>query len=95
MVASVGALVGRRLGSDRGGLVVEVRYGDGTVQVHWLFADRRSFMVAVLPAVLALEAIIGDDPSAPGVVPHDRHVQPSLLFKALRREGVTTFTESR
>ncbi len=87
-LAPVGVAVARRLGAHAGGVAVEVTGADGGVWRCTLTAERRSYLVAVLPAVMAIEAILGGGFGLTGLIPVNRHVAAAGLTEGLRRLGV-------
>jgi hypothetical protein len=90
-VAPAGVWAARRLGSRQGGLVIEVRGRDGEVRYCSLTSGARSYLVAVLPAVLAVEAILAGRVPL-GLVPANRQVPARELFAAMRASGIVVTT---
>jgi hypothetical protein len=87
-LAPVALRLARQIGSRAGGYVVEVVADDGRVATTALVAQRRSHLVAVLPATLAVKALAGGNSPPPGVVPPDRHCDPDELFAELGKLGI-------
>ncbi|HEV3234479.1 MAG TPA: hypothetical protein VG329_08020 [Candidatus Dormibacteraeota bacterium] len=83
-MAPMGVWLARRLGSSMGGVGVEVAGGGGEVWRSSLTARRRSYLVAVLPAVLAVEAIVAGRQPLTGLVPVNRQVPAVQLIDGLR-----------
>ncbi|MDP9264975.1 MAG: saccharopine dehydrogenase NADP-binding domain-containing protein [Chloroflexota bacterium] len=81
---------GKLLGSPRGAFAVEVEGANGAAFTRILSASRGSYLVAVLPAVLAASALAGDRFAESGVVRADRQVDPDELFTELRRSGIAS-----
>jgi hypothetical protein len=82
----MGVWLARRLGSTSGGVAVEVADGRGVVWRSSL-SGRRSHLVAVLPAVMAVEAILAGRQPLTGLVPVNRQVPASELIDGLRALG--------
>ena len=78
---------GRLLGSRSGAFAVEVE-GSGATFTRILSARRRSYLTAVLPAVLAASALARDRSTRVGVVGASEQVDPDELFVELRRSGI-------
>lgn len=88
VLAPAGLPLSRLAGSRAGGYVVEIVADDGRVATTALLGQRRSFLAAVVPAVLAAESLMGGNSPPPGVVPPDRHCDPNELFAELRKVGI-------
>jgi hypothetical protein len=86
-LAPVGLLLTGLLGSQAGGYVVEVA-DDDRVATTALVAQRRSYLAAVLPAILAAETLARGHSPLPGMVPPDRHCDPDELFAELHKLGI-------
>jgi hypothetical protein len=54
-----------------------------------IFTGDKSYMLAVLPAILAATAIANGRFTKRGLVPPTDHVDPNQLFEAVRNEGIT------
>lgn len=89
---SRGLVVARLLGSKAGGMLVEIE-GAGAVAQAILVARRRSYLVAVAPAVLVARALSEGRFEPRGLVPHDRHVDPEELVGYLSNLGVTCIAQ--
>lgn len=87
-LAPVGLPLSRLAGSREGGYVVEAAADDGHLAMTALLGQRRSYLVAVMPAVLAAESLMNGNSPPPGVVPPDRHCDPNELFAELRKVGI-------
>lgn len=86
--APIGISLARWFGSEAGGYVVEVEADDRSVVTTALMAQRGSYMMAVIPAVLAARSLATRHVLPPGVVPPDRHCAPDELFGELTRLGI-------
>lgn len=78
--------MGRRFGNARGRVRFEIASLLHTRSQT--FAGRNSYMLAVLPAVLAATAIVNGKFPHRGIVPHTQHVTRDELFEAIRAEGI-------
>lgn len=87
-LAPAGLGFARLLGSRSGGYVVEVEAADGRVATTALMARRRSYITAAMPATLASISLARGGTAPPGVVPPDRHCDPTSLFAELRKSGI-------
>lgn len=87
-----GTSVARLLGSTAGGMLVEIGGADGSVTEARAYARRRSYRAAVAPAILAACDLVSGRGPAPGLVPHDRHVELSRLIGLLRETGIEVET---
>lgn len=77
----------RRIGPTTGVLAYEIALPIG--HKHRIFFGEKSFMLAVLPAVLAATSIAGGHFPHRGVVPPTEHVDPKALLDAIQAEGIT------
>lgn len=93
-LAPLGLPLARLAGSEGGGYIVEAADADGHVAVTALIAQRRSYMVAALPATLTAKSLAGGREQPPGVVPPDRHADVDELFAELARLGIDLLTDS-
>lgn len=76
----------RLIGPRRGRVSYEIQSKSGSKR--WTFIGERSYLTAVIPAVLAARLLaVGRFPH-PGLVAPDRHVDPAELFRALEAEGI-------
>jgi hypothetical protein len=80
--------VARTFGSLAGGMLAEIEDASGSIRQATVFAPRRSYLAAVAPAILAVQAIASDRFPERGLVPHDRHVDPDELFAYVRLLGI-------
>jgi hypothetical protein len=83
-----GAAVARLLGSTAGGMLVEIEGANGSVTEARVHARRRSYLAAVAPAVVAATDLASGRGPGPGLVPHDRQVDPARLLAYLRNLGI-------
>ena len=86
-LARYGRPIGKALGSDRGVLAYEVVAADGRA-VTVMFTGRRSYLMAALPAALAVRRLAWGARGDPGVVPADRHVPWPELLDGLADYGI-------
>ena len=78
--------IARRLGSTKG--VVRVEVASLLHKRMQKFAGRKSYMIAVLPAILAATSIANGKFPHRGLVPPTQHVDRIELFEAIRAEGI-------
>jgi len=81
-------LVARVLGSTAGGMLAEIEDGSGRVARARVFAPSRSYLAAVVPAVLAARALATGRFAGTGIVPHDRQFDRQELFAFLGKVGI-------
>jgi hypothetical protein len=86
--AHLGTRVARVLGSHVGGLGYEIEDAAGDVARYAMVGDKNSYIAAVAPAVLAVQAIAENRFSHSGLVLPDRYVEPHELFAYLRSHNV-------
>jgi hypothetical protein len=80
------AKIARKIGNTRGRVRFEVA---SLLHSRSLtFAGQKSYMLAILPAVLAAAAIVNGRFPHRGIVPHTQHVTRDELFDAIRAEGI-------
>jgi hypothetical protein len=84
----LGTSVARRLGSETGGVAYELEGEDGRVGRFALLADKKSYMVAIAPAVLAVQKMANDQITERGVILPDRYADPMEILGLLRTIGV-------
>jgi hypothetical protein len=87
-VLPVALRLARRFGAVSGGFVVEAAEAGRPPVVQGLFGARDSFMVAVLPAVLASEDLMRNAPMPVGIVPADRQVEADRYLNELAAAGI-------
>ncbi len=78
----------QRIGRSSGVLAYELASTIGFK--YRIFIGKRSYMLAVLPAILAAQAIAEGRFASRGVVSPTEHVDPTQLFDAVRKEGIAT-----
>jgi hypothetical protein len=78
----------QRIGRTTGVLAYELASAIG--YKYRIFTGQKSYMLAVLPAILAAQAIAEGRFASRGVVPPTEHVDPTQLFDAVRKEGIAT-----
>ena len=80
------AKIARRIGNTKG----MVRYEVSSLlrKRTQTFSGKKSYMLAVLPAIFAATAIANGRFPHRGVVPHTQHVDRIELFEAIRAEGI-------
>ena len=86
--ARLGAGLARRLGGSQGVLLWELTRSDGTIARRALLGSGPSRVSAVLPAVLAAQALAEGRHPHRGLVPPHLHVEPGILAAALARHGL-------
>lgn len=91
MMASMplGTWIARKFGASAGGIGYEIEDADGNLLRSAIVAEKGSQLVAVAPAVLAARAILAGQFDYRGLVPPDRHVDPTSLIEFLRAGGIT------
>lgn len=83
---SIALPIARSVGRREGVLAYEIE-SERRIQ-HQMFIGVKSYMLAVLPAVLAARAIVADRLPRRGLIPPSEHVDPLELFEAARAEGI-------
>jgi hypothetical protein len=89
----VGTRLARIFGSAAGGIGYEIEDGDGRVTRCSIVGGENSFVTAVAPAVLAVQAIFQERFSEVGLVPVDRHVESAALVAFLESRGIRVWVE--
>jgi hypothetical protein len=87
----VGRRITKYLGARAGGFAIEIEDTSGSRAVAGFVHATHSYLVAVMPAVLAARAIQSARFRSHGLVPPDRHVDPWELLAWLRRAGIESF----
>jgi hypothetical protein len=83
-----GSGLARLVGSSAGGVGYLIEGASGEIGRCAIVSRKNSFITAVAPAVLAAHAIFQDRFPHQGLVPPDRHVEPSELFAFLQSRGI-------
>ena len=84
----------RRLGGASGGLAYEVEDAQGTVRHVTLHGGQSAYLAAVLPAVLAVRAMVEGRFEPTGIVPPHRHLCVRELVGALEETGIHILAEA-
>ena len=87
----IGRPLARLVGARSGGFAVDVEDARGRRVVAGFVHASHSYLVAVAPAVLASRHLAAGTLNATGLVPPDRHVNPSELREWLERAEVSYF----
>ncbi len=82
-----GTRLSRWLGRAASALACEVESARGGAATVALICPDRGYLAAVMPAVLAVQALIAGKLPERGLVPHDRQVDPDELMQRLERLG--------
>ncbi|HMC20336.1 MAG TPA: saccharopine dehydrogenase NADP-binding domain-containing protein [Thermoanaerobaculia bacterium] len=80
--------IGRTIGLKKGVLAYEISTAAGFK--YRIFTGRKSYMLAVIPAIQAALAIAEGRFQRRGLVPPTEHVDTEQLFDAARKEGIAT-----
>jgi hypothetical protein len=83
----LGRRIARRLGPKASCLAIEVEDADGRLFRLALYCPDRGYRLAVLPAALAVQALVMGGSLQPGVVPPDQQVGDVELRAALESVG--------
>lgn len=83
---SAATAVAQHLGAKQGVLAYEIVATGG--QKHQFFTGERVHLAAVLPAVMAVEAIVSRKFPHRGLIPPTQHVDGGALFDAMWTEGI-------
>ncbi|MBI3466309.1 MAG: saccharopine dehydrogenase NADP-binding domain-containing protein [Planctomycetes bacterium] len=89
---AVGLVLARRLGYRRGGLAYEIQTADETV-TRCTIAGERSYLIPIIPAVLAARALANGRFAYQGLVPPNRHVDLKELAQFFDLYGITVTKE--
>ncbi len=84
----LGTSLARRFGSSIGGIAYEVEGDDRRIARFALVAERNSYLVAIAPAVLAVQKIASDQFTERGLVLPDRHAEPLEILRFLDSAGL-------
>ncbi len=84
----LGTAMARRFGSDVGGVAYEVEGEDGRTSRFALFADEKSYLVAVAPAVLAVQKMANDQLTERGLILPGQYIEPTKILGFLKTAGV-------
>jgi saccharopine dehydrogenase-like NADP-dependent oxidoreductase len=87
----IGRRMTKRFGSTSGGFGIDVEDVTGTRRSSGFFHSSHSYIVAVVPAVLAARRIATGTSASTGFIPADRQVDPWELVGYLRESGMTDF----
>jgi Saccharopine dehydrogenase NADP binding domain len=87
-----GTSLARRFGSSTGGIVYEIEGVDGRIARFALVAEQNSYLVAIAPAVLAVQRIASDQFTERGLVLPERHAEPLAILRFLDSAGVKYVT---
>ena len=87
MFQSTALSVARVIGARTGVLAYELASAIGFK--YRIFIGKKSYMLAVIPAIQAAQAIVEGRFSRRGLLPPTEHVEPNALFDAVRSQGIT------
>jgi hypothetical protein len=90
-----GLWLARRFGRRAGGLVYEIEGKNATVVQYSITSGERSYLIPVLPTVLAARSIASGNFVHHGLIPPDRHVEREPLLRAFEAHAVTVTTSLR
>jgi hypothetical protein len=83
-----GTSIARRFGSEIGGVAYELEGEDGRMGRFALVAKEKSYLVAIAPAILAIQRIANDQFTERGLVLPDRYVDAVNILAYLKSAGV-------
>jgi hypothetical protein len=84
----LGTSLARQFGSEIGGVAYELEGEDGRTARFALVAKERSYMVAIAPAVLAIQKMANDQITERGLILPDRYADPKEILAFLETVGV-------
>jgi hypothetical protein len=84
----LGTWLARRFGSTIGGVAYEIENENGQVARYALVAELNSYLIAVAPAVLAVQKMANDQFNERGLVLPDRYAELSEILEFLNFAGV-------
>jgi short subunit dehydrogenase-like uncharacterized protein len=84
----LGTSIARRFGSEVGGVAYELEGEDARMGRFALVAKEKSYLVAIAPAVLAIQQLANDQFTERGLVLPDRYVDPVKILAYLKSAGV-------
>ena len=87
-----GTSLARRFGSTVGGMAYEVEGENGHVARFAIVAKLNSYLVAIAPAVLAVQKMANDQFTERGLVLPDRYADPFEILRFLNSAGVELVT---
>jgi hypothetical protein len=85
----LGTWLARRFGSTVGGVAYEIEDENGQVSRYALVAESNSYLIAVAPAVLAVQKMANEQFTERGLVLPDRYAELPEILKFLNFAGVT------
>ncbi len=91
MAQGAGRRMTKRFGSTSGGFGIEIEDANGVRRASGFFHSSHSYIVAVVPSVLAARRIAAGTFASPGVVAADRQVDPWELVRYLSGAGIRDF----
>jgi hypothetical protein len=84
----LGTSLARQFGSEIGGVAYELEDDDGRTARFALVAKERSYMLAIAPAVLAIQKMANDQFTERGLILPDRYADPRQILAFLETIGV-------
>jgi hypothetical protein len=84
----LGTWFARRFGSAAGGVAYELEGEDGRTGRFALIAEKNSYLVAIAPAVLAVQKMANDQFTEGGLVLPDRYADAREILRFLEAAGV-------
>ena len=83
-----GTWAARRFGSEIGGVAYELEGEDGRTARFALMAEKNSYLMAIAPAVLAVQKLVSDQMTDRGLLLPDRCAEPLEILRFLNSAGV-------
>ena len=78
----------RQIGSEAGGVAYELEGDGGRTARFALIAEKKSYMVAIAPAMLAIQKMASDQITERGLILPDRYADPQQILAFLQTAGV-------
>jgi saccharopine dehydrogenase-like protein len=88
---ATGRRIMKYVGSTSGGFGIELKESNGDSHSSGFLHPNHSYIVAVVPAVLAARRIAAGSCAQTGLVPSDRQVDPWEMVGYLRESGISDF----
>jgi short subunit dehydrogenase-like uncharacterized protein len=83
-----GTSAARRFGSEVGGVAYELEGEGGRTARFAMIAEEKSYMLAIAPAVLAIQKLATDQITERGLILPDRYADPQQILGFLQSAGV-------